>query len=107
MVFNIVLYKQAVLIPCPLNLNNHSKRQSDCDVFFFTFYPDVPGPPRNLEVEINEKTEVGLKWTAPESDGGSLVTGYTITIEKYDVNFNKWVTVNKTQVCFQLDVFTN
>ena len=72
---------------------------------YFVFYPDMPGPPRKLEAKVKSTTEVGLKWTTPESDGGSVVTGYTI--EKYDVSFGKWVTVNKTQVCFQLDVVTN
>ena len=66
----------------------------------FCSYPDVPGPPRKPEAEIRSKTEIGLRWTPPESDGGSLVTGYNI--EKYDVSLGKWVTINQVQVCLRL-----
>ena len=65
------------------------------------FYTDVPGPPGKPAAEIKSKTEIRLTWAPPESDGGSLVTGYSI--EMYDVSRGKWVTVNKAQVCSEAD----
>ena len=48
--------------------------------------PDKPGRP----VTVNwDKTYVDLKWTAPLSDGGSLITGYVI--EKKKRSHRKWL----------------
>jgi titin len=39
--------------------------------------PTTPGPPMSLLVEVRDDTVV-LTWQAPESDGGSPITGYTV-----------------------------
>ncbi len=38
----------------------------------------VPGAPRNVKASRNQTKGVTLTWTAPSSNGGSLVTGYRI-----------------------------
>ena len=99
-IFNIILFWQAIPLPCPENFNTVVDKDRMTVMKIFCSYPDAPGPPRKPKAEIKSKTEIGLKWTPPESDGGSLVTGYSI--EKYDVSLGKWVTVNQAQVCLRL-----
>ena len=65
------------------------------------FNTDVPGPPGKPAAEIKSKTEIRLTWTPPKSDGGSLVTGYSI--EMYDIRSGKWVKDSKAQVCSEAD----
>nr|XP_006823012.1 PREDICTED: titin-like [Saccoglossus kowalevskii] len=48
---------------------------------------DVPGPPAQPRVTTADSTSMALKWFAPDEDGGSPVTGYTI--EKR-VKFGRW-----------------
>lgn len=43
---------------------------------------DEPGKPGTPEIEDYDRDFVKLKWTAPESDGGSPITAYII--EKKD-----------------------
>ncbi|MEY4158169.1 MAG: hypothetical protein RL743_664 [Actinomycetota bacterium] len=38
-----------------------------------------PSAPRNVALVRASRTEVDVTWEAPESDGGSTVTGYTVT----------------------------
>jgi hypothetical protein len=40
--------------------------------------PTVPGKPTNL-VAVAGNKKVGLTWTAPADNGGSTITGYTVT----------------------------
>jgi hypothetical protein len=44
------------------------------------FVPTAPGVPTGLTVETDEdnQSSVDVSWTAPESDGGSAVTGYKL-----------------------------
>ena len=71
---------------------------------FLLTYIDVPSVPGKPEADIKSKTEIELKWSPPESDGGSMVTGYTV--EKYDLSHGEWFGVNDEQVCFQVDVIS-
>ena len=41
-------------------------------------FSDEPGAPRNLRVTEYWTDYVSLAWDAPESDGGSEITGYII-----------------------------
>ncbi|XP_038047568.1 titin-like [Patiria miniata] len=55
--------------------------------------PSAPGKP-DLS-EITDKA-ITLKWTVPESEGGSRITGYFI--EKCDTSKERWVKVNRSAV---------
>ncbi|GIY57120.1 twitchin [Caerostris extrusa] len=54
---------------------------------------DEPGKPGTPEIEDYDRDFVKLKWTAPESDGGSPITGYII--EKKDKLNPDWTTVQE------------
>ncbi len=45
---------------------------------------DVPGAPTNIYGESGDET-INLSWEAPDSDGGSEITGYKITMSPGDV----------------------
>lgn len=53
-----------------------------------TFFSDVPGPVKNLQVVDTADGEVSLAWEEPESDGGSKVIGYVV--ERRDVKRKTW-----------------
>jgi len=54
---------------------------------------DEPGKPGNAEVIDWNKDYADLKWTKPENDGGSPITGYVI---EYKEKFGKdWVTAKE------------
>ena len=57
---------------------------------------DLPNKPSKPKAENINKTTVKIKWTPPNNDGGSPVTGYVI--EKCDVSQRQWVRVNKGKV---------
>ncbi|CAF4156749.1 unnamed protein product, partial [Rotaria sordida] len=50
---------------------------------------DVPGAPRNVQVDSVMDDSVVLSWHAPEEDGGSYITHYVV--EKLDPDTGKWV----------------
>lgn len=54
--------------------------------------PGPPGPPTCSDITENAVT---LSWTAPETDGGSPVSGYIV--ERREMT-GKWIRVNKTPV---------
>ncbi|XP_072180965.1 twitchin-like [Diadema setosum] len=54
---------------------------------------DAPAAPGKPEVTSVDKTQMDISWTAPDSDGGSPITGYTI--EKKEKT-GKWTKVVKT-----------
>jgi hypothetical protein len=41
-------------------------------------FPDVPGPPLNVELVDWDKSFVDLKWEPPASDGGALILKYIV-----------------------------
>jgi hypothetical protein len=50
---------------------------------------DVPGSPRNPQVDSVSDESVALSWQPPEDDGGSFITNYVV--EKLDPDTGKWV----------------
>ncbi|ELT96016.1 hypothetical protein CAPTEDRAFT_49277, partial [Capitella teleta] len=57
---------------------------------------DPPGPPRDLTVTEYFKSSISISWQAPESDGGSPVTGYNV--ERRLVSSKRWLKINKETV---------
>lgn len=49
---------------------------------------DVPGAPKDVQVDSVTDETVGLNWHAPENDGGSYITNYVI--ERFDADTGKW-----------------
>lgn len=52
----------------------------------------VPDPPRNPQVIKVGKNYVDLRWEAPDTDGGSRITGYII--EKREIGSAIWMKCN-------------
>ncbi|XP_072046922.1 twitchin-like [Amphiura filiformis] len=50
---------------------------------------DIPGAPSRPEVTEYDRTKISIKWSPPESDGGSPITGYVV--EKRDTTSNRWI----------------
>jgi len=42
------------------------------------YTPDKPTNPRIISINSQSKHSVELQWTAPESDGGSAISGYVV-----------------------------
>ena len=55
-----------------------------------------PGPPGAPDISDIDKTSATLKWTPPEEDGGSRVTGYVV--EKREKGRDRWTKVNRKPV---------
>ena len=56
-----------------------------------------PGPPRNLAAEPGSQA-VTISWTAPESDGGHAVTGYSFQQKEGAAEFGDWTQVPGSDV---------
>lgn len=57
---------------------------------------DVPSAPKNLEANEVTQTSAVLRWSVPDSDGGSPITNYVV--EKC-TNFNsRWVRATRTNI---------
>ena len=56
----------------------------------------VPGPPLDVEVSEVTKESALVTWKAPESDGGSPITGYVV--ERSLAGSERWLKVNKQPV---------
>jgi hypothetical protein len=57
-------------------------------IVFHMFIVDVPGIPREPQVESISDESVKLSWRPPDDDGGSYITNYII--EKLDPDTGKW-----------------
>ena len=55
-------------------------------------YTDIPHPPGKPEVTDSKTNHISIKWTPPEEDGGSLVTGYNV--QRQDPKTRKWTKLN-------------
>lgn len=55
------------------------------------WFPDVPGPVKNLRVVDTADGEVSLAWEEPENDGGSKIVSYVV--ERRDVRRKTWALV--------------
>ena len=56
----------------------------------------MPASPTNLAISNAKPTSLSLSWTAPESDGGSPITGYII--EKKERLSNRWTQVTVSSI---------
>lgn len=57
---------------------------------------DVPDAPKKLQPSEVTRSAVTLTWEPPESDGGSVITGYIV--ERKSPTTSRWVRVNKSPV---------
>ena len=57
----------------------------------------TPGEPTNLSAEPGDQTAT-LSWTAPESDGGSAVTGYSFQRKEGTADFADWTTITDSDI---------
>lgn len=64
--------------------------------FNFTFFSDVPDAPKKLQPSEITRSCVTLSWEPPESDGGSVVTGYIV--ERKSPSSSRWARVNKSPI---------
>lgn len=58
------------------------------------FLSAVPGRPGIPDVTGTDKSSVALKWTAPESDGGSPIFNYVV--EHRPAGSSQWIRSNET-----------
>ena len=57
---------------------------------------DVPDAPKKLQPSEVTRSTCTLTWEPPESDGGSVITGYIV--ERKSPSTSRWVRVNKSPV---------
>ena len=57
----------------------------------------TPGEPTNLSAEPGDQTAT-LSWTAPESDGGSAVNGYSFQRKEGTADFANWTAITDSNI---------
>ena len=60
--------------------------------------PTVPGAPGSLNVSVNHTGRLNLSWDAPESNGGSAVTGYKVQWKEATDSWDTPADVSETTV---------
>ena len=58
----------------------------------------VPGAPGNLSVSVNDTDKLDVSWDAPESNGGSAVTGYRVQWKEAADSWDTPADVSETTV---------
>ena len=58
----------------------------------------APGRPGGLTVSLNDTGKLDLAWDAPESDGGSAITGYRVQWKKSSASWDAPSDVSETSV---------
>ena len=58
----------------------------------------VPAAPGSLSVSVNDTRKLDLSWSAPDSDGGSAVTGYKVQWKEASGSWNTPADVSETTV---------
>ena len=58
----------------------------------------VPGDPGNLSVLVNDTGNLDVSWSAPESNGGSAVTGYRVQWKEAADSWDTPADVSETTV---------
>lgn len=59
---------------------------------FVCFFPDLPGPPKDLKITDITRSTCRLTWKPPDNDGGEKIKSYYI--EKKTVEGKAWTKVN-------------
>ncbi len=57
---------------------------------------DPPGPPKTPEITEACKAYIAFTWEAPDTDGGSPITGYYV--ERRATSSQRWVRITKEAV---------
>ncbi len=57
---------------------------------------DVPGPPSKPTIKDVQATQMTIKWTPPESDGGARITNYIV--ERKDTFATRWIRVTRDTI---------
>ena len=60
--------------------------------------PTVPGAPGILSVSVNDTGKLDVSWDAPDSNGGSAVTGYKVQWKESSDSWDTPAEVSETTV---------
>ena len=74
-------------------LGSHAITNFFFKIFHYLDVPKAPGKPKASDINATEMT---VTWSAPESDGGSPITGYYV--ERKEATSTRWMKVNKQPV---------
>ena len=59
---------------------------------------EVPGVPSNIQVQLGHSGELVASWSAPDSDGGSAITGYRVQWKEAADSWDTPASVSETMV---------
>ena len=59
---------------------------------------EVPGVPRNIQVQLGHSGDLVASWRAPDSDGGSAITGYKVQWKEAADSWDTPTSVSETMV---------